>query len=204
MLKSVRGLMLAVLLTLSGSLLAEGYTELRQQVRPLVGADKIEVVAIFSYTCPHCYRLDPLLAAWGDALPEDVALTPMPAPFNPTWSHYARARYIMEALGREDLHERLFQYMHAENQNPSNLNGLKNFFVQQGVEAATVEQLYESFGVNAKLNRDRNRLVGYGVTAVPALVVDGRYVITGETARGLENMLRVADQLVSQIRAERQ
>jgi thiol:disulfide interchange protein DsbA len=38
---------------------------------------------------------------------------------------------------------------------------------------------------------------------VPALVVDGRYVITPSSAGSLENMPKIADALVEQVRAER-
>src|SRR5690606_27669028 len=36
------------------------------------GSDKIEVVEVFGYTCPHCSTFEPLVSAWSARLPADV------------------------------------------------------------------------------------------------------------------------------------
>ena len=48
-------------------------------------ADKVEVIEIFWYGCPHCNRLQPYLHDWEQRYDRDVVYYErVPAPFNPT------------------------------------------------------------------------------------------------------------------------
>ncbi len=204
--KSLRFACVLLLLTLVAlpAWANNGYNTLREPVRTLVNPDQIEVVAVFSYTCPFCYQLEPLIEVWAEHLPEDVVISYMPAIFNDQWGHYARAYYIMDSLDQVDqLHLRFFRYFHEENQRPNSRRALRDFFVSEGVSAEDFDRLYDSFGVNSQYRRDQGRIAGHGLTGVPALVIDGRYVVDGQSARGLENMVRIADRLVRQVRQER-
>ncbi len=185
---------------------AQGYTELSQPVETQVASSKIEVAVIFSYTCPYCFQLEPLIQAWELQQAEDVEVVHLPAAFNPTWQHFARVYYIAEALDLLDqAHMAIFEEIHVNNNGNSlaSMNGLKRFFARFGVEGSEVESLYSSFGVESYLRADFERLRASQIRAVPALMIDGRYIVDGRSAQGLGNMLRVTDQLISQIRAER-
>ena len=60
---------------------------------------------------------------------------------------------------------------------------------------------YNSFGVKNLLNQAFSKVRGYQLTGVPALVVDGRFVI--EPKVGLEKMPEIADFLIQKVSAER-
>lgn len=49
--------------------------------QPTDSAGKIEVMEFFSYGCPHCADLHPLLKAWAKQLPADVVLRRVPVSF---------------------------------------------------------------------------------------------------------------------------
>ena len=66
-----------------------------------------------------------------------------------------------------------------------------------------MNQVYNSFGVNSRLQQDIARIKAYRITGVPALVIDGRYVVDGNSAGSLENMLKVADHRITDIRKAR-
>ena len=200
----MRSCLLLLTLLLSSSLLAGGYSTLSNRVAPVVAADKIEVTSIFSYGCPFCYQLETLLEAWAVGLPDDVQVVHLPAVFNPQWEHLARAYYVMEGLEITDqAHMRLFDRIHQDKANLNSQRALRNFFADLGVSAEEVDDLYSSFGVNSAIQRDTARLGSFRVSGVPALVVDGRYVIDGRSAGGLDKMLQVADQLIEQVRKQR-
>ncbi len=200
----IRSCLLLVTLLLSSSLLASGYSTLNEPVRPQVAADKVEVTSIFSYTCPFCYQLEPQLETWALGLDDDVELVYLPAAFNAQWEHLARAFYIMDALDIKDqAHMALFDRIHQDRANLNSQRALRNFFADFGIDGQEVDRLYSSFGVESQLNRDKSRLRAYRITGVPALVIDGRYVVDGNSAGSLSNMLRVAEDLIEQVRQQR-
>jgi thiol:disulfide interchange protein DsbA len=43
--------------------------------------DKIEVIEMFSYACPHCFHLEPLVEEWKTTLSEDVVFIQVAAIF---------------------------------------------------------------------------------------------------------------------------
>lgn len=199
-----RGLVLLVVSLVTSQVMAQGYTTLKDPAPLQVAADKIEVTAVFSYTCGYCYQLEPQLQTWTLKQSNDVQLVKLPAAFNKQWEHLARAYYIMDVLNlTEQAHMALFNAIHQQNANLASQRALGNFFEQYGIKSDQTEQLYTSFGVESRLRQDVARLKAYRITGVPALVIDGRYVIDGNSAGSLENMLVVADKLINQIRESR-
>ena len=94
---------------------------------------KVEVIEFFSYTCPHCYNLEPAAREWLKRKPDQVAFVRIAVSFSANWEPSARAYYAAEALGVLDkIHPRLFEAIH---QNPRmNLDELAAFFATQGVD----------------------------------------------------------------------
>lgn len=201
---ALRSLFLITISLLSFQIFAQGYTTLKSQAPLQVTADKIEVTAVFSYTCPYCYQLEPLLQTWSTQQQDDVQLVHLPAAFNKQWEHLARGYYIMDALNlTEQAHMAMFNAIHQENANLGSQRALGKFFERYGVESEKVSQLYTSFGVESRLRQDISRLKAYRITGVPALVIDGRYVVDGNSAGSLANMLKVADQIIANLRKSR-
>ena len=69
--------------------------------QPTSDPDKVEVVEVFWYGCPHCNRFQPYLDTWVETLPDHVRFVRMPAIFDEVWELHARAYYIADALGVE-------------------------------------------------------------------------------------------------------
>lgn len=205
MTNTLRGFVLLFVSLVSLPAFSQGYTTLKERAPLQVAADKIEVTAVFSYTCPYCYQLEPLLQTWANQQQDDVQLVYLPAAFNKQWEHLARAYYIMDTLNlTEQAHLPLFNAIHQENVNLGSQRALEKFFERYGIKSEQVSQLYSSFGVESRLRQDMARLKAYRITGVPALVIDGRYVVDGNSAGSLANMLKVADKLVADLRKSKQ
>lgn len=118
--KILTALMLLLVLPVATSAMADAPqngTEFTQtaQVIPTDNPSKIEVTELFWYGCPHCYDLEPKLAAWVKALPKDVTFKRLPGLPRPDWAPMAKAFYVMEALGlSEKLHNKLFEALHKQ------------------------------------------------------------------------------------------
>lgn len=182
----------------------QDYSVLDTPVKTLVDDNQIEVTGVFWYGCPHCYNLEEPLNAWVAELPEDVTFNRLPATMGDTWVKHAFAYYAAEDLGIVDeVHDDFFDALHEQGKHLTDPDDIAAFFSNYGVsEEDTLESL-NSFGVKSQVNKANARMRGMELMGVPALVVDGRYVISPSSAGSLDNMPLIADSLIEQIREER-
>lgn len=159
--------------------------------------NKIEVVELFWYGCPHCFRLEPRMKQWLKNKPANVEFVRVPAIFNKRWELHAKAFYTAEALGVLDkIHTPLFDEMHVRKKHLHKKSDLKAFFVKNGVKAEDFDSTFDSFMVNIKVNRARDLSKRYGIDGVPSLVVNGKYLADGPMASGHTNLMKILDFLI--------
>jgi len=169
--------------------------------QPTSTTDKIEVLEFFWYGCPHCYQLEPEVDAWLENKPDDVEFILMPAVLGPSWELLTRAYYTADLLDATDrIHKSLFERLHKERKRIRNADELKAFFVEQGVSAEDFDNTFSSFAVITKTNRSKQVSGLYGITGVPALVVNGKYLVTAKMAGSNKQMLDVVKYLIEQER----
>jgi protein dithiol oxidoreductase (disulfide-forming) len=169
--------------------------------QPTATPGKIEVVELFWYGCPSCFAFKPHLSAWLRNKPEDVELVRIPATLNPRWVLHARAFYTAELLGvLEQMHDQMFHAIHVERRPLDDEAQLTAFFAEHGVAEEEFRDAFHSFAVESKLRRAAALTQRYGVTGVPAVVINGKYRTDGSMAGGFENVLRIIDHLVAEER----
>ncbi|MGY1489087.1 thiol:disulfide interchange protein DsbA/DsbL [Methylobacillus pratensis] len=167
---------------------------------------KIEVLEIFWYGCPHCYHLEPSLATWVKKLPQDVYFKRVPGVPRPDWAPAGKAFYALEALNlTEKLHNQLFDAIHkARTVNPTVEAQLIDWITKQGgQDRKKVEEAFNSFSTNNNVVRAMNTFRDSGATGVPAIIIDGRYITSSSMAGGNQNVLKVADYLIENVRKEK-
>jgi len=199
-----RYLSLCILLLLGSHTVAaegDGYTTITP-AQPTQTGDKIEVLEIFWYACPHCYDFEPYISEWLESKPDDVEFRHMPGIFRKNWIPHAKAFFTAEKLGILDsIHGPLFDAIHKEKKKIHDDASIKKFFVKHGVDKGEFTKIYESDEVNTKVKQAFVMGQRYKVTGVPALIVNGKYMVSGSTAGSLENVLKVIDALVDKERA---
>jgi len=166
-------------------------------------AGKVEVVEIFSYACVHCKTFDPTLEAWRAEQADDVDFRRLPAIFDQTWALFGQAFFAAEVLGVGDaVHGPIFSAIHEQGvdlRDPSLMAAL----FQEKAEVAPEEfaQVFSSFSVRSRVQQADAHGRAYRVSSVPALIVDGTYLVGGRMAGSNAGMLQVVDYLVAQQRA---
>lgn len=141
----------------------------------------IEVREFFWYGCPHCYRLDPYLETWLKTKPADVNFVRTPAALNPVWEANARGYYTAETVGLvEKTHVPLFQAIHVGQQRLFDQTSLATFYAGFGIPANTFSSTYNSFAVSGKVAQSKALAQQYGIDGVPAIIVNGKYLVKGE------------------------
>lgn len=166
-------------------------------------SDRIEVVEMFFFACPHCYKLEPSIEKWLKTKADDVDFVRIPAIIGPTWAEQAKAFYIAEKLGMsEKIRRKLFDSIHKDGKQYYNEYSLMTFFTEQGVDAEAFLKLYQSEEIQEMANQARMKTVKYGIRGVPALIVNGKYYTATYFSRDHNKMLEIVDFLIEKERSE--
>jgi len=166
--------------------------------------DQVEVVEFFHYGCGACYRLEPLLVAWLDRLPGDVAFRRIPALRRIDWIPLTRL-YFALALGGDlpRLHAQVYRDVHEKGLNLGNSSESSAWAVRNGLDREAFMRALESDQVTADVQRARDATVAYGVRATPSMVIGGRYLTSAGMVGSVEALLPVVDELIAMARAAR-
>jgi len=176
-----------------------------EQPQPVLADGKVHVEEAFWYGCPHCFHLEKELTPWKAQLPADVKFSGVPAMFGRAWVAHAQLYYTVEVLGiLPQVHDEIFRAIHLEGQKLLTKGDQREFVVEKaGISAADFDKAYNSFSVKSRLKQGDKRIRAYQITGVPALIVQGKYLISSSSAGGQDKMLDVVDFLVEKERTAR-
>lgn len=166
---------------------------------------KIEILEFFSYGCPHCKEFHPVIGKWAARLPPDVVLKRVPVSFGRAqWFNLSRLYYAAEAIGEMGrLDDAAFVALHEKNVKLYDDETIKQFAVQQGVDGRKFAEAYNSFAVQSKARRGDQMAQTYKISGVPAIAVDGRYLVLNEGLNSYEDLLVRTEKLIAKVRAEK-
>jgi len=169
------------------------------QIIPTSDASKVEVMELFSFSCPHCNNLEPLVHEWQTTLSDDVVFNQVPAIFRESWMQLAKVYYAAEATGDlEQLHPLLFKAFHVDKRHLNTEEQLLDFVAEQGIDREAFAKTMNSFSVKSKVKRALVISQTSGITGVPAMIVNGKYRTDATLAGSMANMLKVVDFLILQ------
>ncbi len=201
---ALAGLGLSSLATAASLVEGQHYEVLPQPVETRVAEGQIEVTEAFWYGCPHCYNLQEHVTTWYETLGDDVSVVHLPGTMGGDWNKHAAAFYAAEELGIiEAVHADFFDAIHQQNRRLTEVDDVADFFSDYGVDADEARQALGSFAVKSRVNQAHSRLRAMRLMGVPALIIDGRYLVTPTTAGSLSNMPQIADALIEKVREER-
>jgi thiol:disulfide interchange protein DsbA len=163
---------------------------------------KIEVLEFFSYGCPHCSDFHPLISAWSAKLPGDVVFKRVPITFGrAAWANIAKLYYTLETTGDlAKLDGDVFKAIHGERINMFDEKTLTEWVVKKGVDPKKFAETFNSFGVMSKVKRGDQLAQAYKIQGVPAIAVDGKYMVGGAD---FKEQLAISDKLIAKARSEK-
>lgn len=165
---------------------------------------KIEVTEFFSYACPHCNDLNPSIIKWSAKLPADVTFRRIPVNFSPFYQLMAKLFYSLEAIGElQRLDEAVFNAIHVKGLRLIDDKSIQEWVTSQGVDAKKFSDAFKSFGVSSKVARANQLAQSSKIQGVPAIAVDGRYLVVGKNIKSHDELLALADQVIDKVRTER-
>lgn len=170
--------------------------------QPTENPAKIEVIEFFSYGCPHCSDFHPLISAWAAKLPADVVFKRVPVTFGrAAWGNIAKLYYTLEATGDlAKLDGDVFKAVHGERINLFDERLINEWVAKKGVDPKKFGETFNSFGVVSKVKRGDQQAQAYRIDGVPAIAVDGKYLVGG---KAFDEALAITDKLIAKVRSER-
>ncbi|MDE2353655.1 MAG: thiol:disulfide interchange protein DsbA/DsbL [Betaproteobacteria bacterium] len=123
--------------------------------QPVDTPRKVEVVEVFSYACPHCAALAPVIEPWARKLPSNVVYKRIPVSFGRSqWTVLARAYYALDAMNEANrLQEKIFAAIHTEHINLFSQDVLFDWIEKQGVNRQKFISAFNSFAVQSEVMR---------------------------------------------------
>lgn len=167
--------------------------------------EKIEVVELFWYHCPHCYRIEPYLNRWLKNPPEYVEYIRIPAVLTKSWELDARVFYVFEALGvLDELHGAYFDAIHKEQKPFVTEEEVATWVTNYGIDRQNFLDMYfNNFYVNTKMETARKLTREYRTDGVPTIVVDGKYRTKVSLAGGHDELIDLINHLAGIAKEER-
>jgi len=166
---------------------------------------KIEVVEFFSYGCPHCSDFHPTVSKWSAKLPADVVFRRVPVSFGRAqWASLSKLYYALEATG--DLARvdgAVFQALHEKGLKLYDDKSIAEWVSAQGIDAKKFADAYNSFGVVSKVKRGDQLAQASKIQGVPALAVDGKYLMVNDGIKDYAELVARTDKVIDKVRGER-
>jgi thiol:disulfide interchange protein DsbA len=164
-----------------------------------VAAGQVEVLEFFWYACPHCYALEPTVAAWLKSKPAYVTFTRVPVEWNEGHRSLARLYYALEGMGKlNDEHNEIFKEIQvngdpligADPNNVATAERLQVAFIKKlGLSEADFGKAYHDMNVETAMQRADQLGQRYRITGVPSFVINGKYVTDLSMAGGSPDKL---------------
>jgi len=192
------GMLVSVSIAVAEEIYEEGvHYERVVPAQPTSTVGKVEVLEIFWYGCPHCFRFEPYVERWLKKKPENAQFVRLPGIFRPSWEAHARAYYTAHLLGVfEKVHKPLFNALHLEKRKIGTEDALRDFFAGFGVDKKEFIKTYKSFAVSTRVKRAKTMTSRYGIDGVPAVIVNGKYRVSSRLTGSNAEMLKVINYLV--------
>ena len=163
--------------------------------------DMIEVVEVFWYGCGHCNHFEPTVQAWKKFIQADVDFYQLPAQFSRQWKIHASLFYLTHALKVNDkVHQAIFDSIHKKREPLFSEGDQKDFLAEYGVSEADFDKHNDSFAVRRQLKQADQKVRTWGISGVPAIIVNGKYMVNASSAGGEEKIFDVVNYLIEKER----
>ena len=172
------------------------YNVLVQPVTTQAPEGKTEILDFFWYGCPHCFVLEPMLDEWLKERADSVHSQHIPAFTSARWALGARVYYTLQELDRLDLHSTVFQLVHEQKRALRNAEGVARMLEPFGINVQAFTDAFHGETVSLHLEETKRLTEQFDIGGVPALVIDGKYVVSARNATSYQQILDITAFLV--------
>lgn len=170
------------------------------KVLDLEASKKPVVTEFFSFYCPHCNTFEPIIQQLKKQLPEGAKLQKNHVSFmggnmGPSMS---KAYATMVALKVEDkMVPVMFNRIHNMRKAPRDDAELRQIFIDEGVDAKKFDAAFKGFAVDSMVRRMDKQFENSGLTGVPAVIVNNKYLVQAQGIKSTEEYFALVDYLLT-------
>ncbi|MBU2934439.1 thiol:disulfide interchange protein DsbA/DsbL [Vibrio cyclitrophicus 1F53] len=169
------------------------------KVLDLEASKKPMVTEFFSFYCPHCNSFEPIIQQLKQQLPKDAKLQKNHVSFmgGNMGLPMSKAYATMIALKVEDkMVPVMFNRIHNMNKPPRDEAELRQIFLDEGVDEKKFDAAYNGFAVDSMVRRFDKAFKDSGLSGVPAVVVNNRYLIDAQGINSLDEYFELVNFLL--------
>jgi protein dithiol oxidoreductase (disulfide-forming) len=169
------------------------------KVLDLEASKKPMVTEFFSFYCPHCDSFEPIIQQLKQQLPKDAKLQKNHVSFmgGNMGLPMSKAYATMIALKVEDkMVPVMFNRIHTMNKPPRDEAELRQIFLDEGVDAKKFDAAYNGFAVDSMVRRFDKAFKDSGLSGVPAVIVNNRYLVEAQGINGLDEYFELVNFLL--------
>ncbi|HKJ53757.1 MAG TPA: DsbA family protein, partial [Gammaproteobacteria bacterium] len=110
----------------------------------------------------------------------------------------ARAFYAFKMMGVLDqVHRDFFDAIHLERQKLFDLDSIAGWVASKGLDEKAFRDDAASFQVETQIRKNALKEKSYGNRGVPAVIVNGKYLVSATLAGSFERMIQIMNFLAS-------
>lgn len=169
------------------------------KVLDLEASKKPMVTEFFSFYCPHCNSFEPIIQQLKQQLAADAKFQKNHVSFmgGNMGLPMSKAYATMIALKVEDkMVPVMFNRIHKMNKPPRDEAELRQIFLDEGIDAKKFDAAYNGFAIDSMVRRFDKAFKGSGLSSVPAVVVNNRYLIDAQGINSLDEYLELVNFLL--------
>lgn len=165
-------------------------------VVPVSNKDTVEVINFFSYGCKPCTESSSMLDKWKADMPYYARVINSPISPNNASSYPARIYFSLQKLGRENLSNELMVASVSGKTDFSDFKILHSWLASRGVSIKDFDNAFDSNEVVSKVYAGPSIVKLYNIQAIPAIVVNGQYIIPPAVLKDSKQSVELLNYLV--------
>jgi thiol:disulfide interchange protein DsbA len=155
------------------------YTRIAKQKRE---ADKNErrepeIVEYFSFSCPGCYAIEPLLLELTEAEPT-LTLRTVHLPYGGSKARLSQKAFVLMTMLDAQQHKAaIFSRIHEQRNVFDSEGEIADFFQSLGYSRDKVAAILMSFSADSMIRKMNREAINRKIRSVPTIVVNNSYVV---------------------------
>ncbi len=169
------------------------------KVLDLPHSEQPVVNEFFSFYCPHCFRFDEIIQQLETHIAGKAEFTKSHVSFmgGDMGLNMSKAYATMVSLEVQNkMIPVMFNQIHVKRQPPEDVEELKKIFVAHGVSAKDFDDTFNSFAVDSMARKYDKDFQDSGLTGVPSVVVNNKYVATPKNLKTINDYFDLIDYLL--------
>ena len=158
---------------------------------------RIEVIEFFYYGCHTCYLLEPVMRDWVGQHAMEIDFRLLPALGRRAWVPLSNLFFALNSMGvLPQLHDQVYVAIHEQDRRLTSTSEQIRWVAEHGVDPGQFEATLTSDATLIATQHARDATLAYGISATPSIVVDGRYLTTGEMIGNASRVFEVLNGLL--------